>query len=158
MQKRIPSLSPAAIYTIFRSCFNELINSAVIRVPGPHSSLHTLGFEPGNLGNIVDSPVNQNTQETPQKAPSRNDDWTLITPPMIPTFNEMFIHLSNDLRSPAYRIWAIAQKCEGFSGRVLRRLPILGLARYTWSGDCTLDTAVSALEKIVDERIKDSGT
>ena len=67
----------------------------------------------------------------------------------------MFIGLDNDISSPGNRIWAIARRCEGLSGRVLRRLPVLSLAKYTWSSDCTLDTAILALERTVQEKIKD---
>ena len=58
-----------------------------------------------------------------------------------------------DPSSPGQRVWALAQKCEGFSGRTLRRLPILGLAMYTWEGTCTLNDAVSALEKAVEQEV-----
>ena len=55
--------------------------------------------------------------------------------------------------SPACRILVLAQKCHGFSGRTLRRLPILGLAMYTWGGDCTLHDAISALEAAVEQEL-----
>ena len=55
--------------------------------------------------------------------------------------------------SPGYRVWTLAQRCEGFSGRTLRRLPILGLAMYTWGGHCSLQDAVSALEAAVDQEL-----
>lgn len=55
--------------------------------------------------------------------------------------------------SPGSRVWTLAQKCQGFSGRTLRRLPILGLAMYTWGGDCSLDDAVAALEKAVEQEV-----
>ncbi|EME80275.1 uncharacterized protein MYCFIDRAFT_31276 [Pseudocercospora fijiensis CIRAD86] len=43
--------------------------------------------------------------------------------------------------------------CEGLSGRTLRRLPILGLAMYTWGGNCSIDEAVSALEASVEQEL-----
>ena len=55
--------------------------------------------------------------------------------------------------SSGSRVWNIAQKCVGFSGRTLRRLPILGLAMYTWGGNCSLDDALSALEAAVNEEL-----
>lgn len=42
----------------------------------------------------------------------------------------------------------------GFSGRTLRRLPILGLAMYTWGGECSLHDAISALESAVEQELE----
>ena len=55
--------------------------------------------------------------------------------------------------SAGERLWCLAQKCEGFSGRTLRRLPILGLAMYTGMGQCLLDDAVGALEAAVNQEL-----
>lgn len=52
------------------------------------------------------------------------------------------------------RVWALAEKCVGFSGRTLRRLPILGLAMYTWGGSCSLHDAITALESAVEQELK----
>lgn len=48
-------------------------------------------------------------------------------------------------------VWALAQNCQGFSGRTLRRLPILGLAMHTWGGECSLRDAIGALEQAVEQ-------
>ena len=77
-----------------------------------------------------------------------------MSTPSIPTFSEMKVRLATQLTSPGARVWALAQKCEGFSGRTLRRLPILGLAMYTGEGSCSLSDAVSALEAAVDQELK----
>lgn len=65
--------------------------------------------------------------------------------------------MSQDLEtsSPGQRIWLLAQKCQGLhlSGRTLRRLPVLGLAMYTWGGEIGLEEAVGALERAVEEEI-----
>lgn len=66
----------------------------------------------------------------------------------------MQVRLANQPASPGARVWALSQKCEGFSGRTLRRLPILGLAMYTGVGSCSLQDAVSALEAAVDQELK----
>lgn len=65
----------------------------------------------------------------------------------------MSIAYYNQPQAACRRVWALSQKCEGFSGRTLRRLPILGLAMYTWGGNCTLDDAVTALEAAVDQEL-----
>jgi hypothetical protein len=60
-----------------------------------------------------------------------------------------------DASSPAQRIWLLAQKCQGlhFSGRTLRRLPVLSLAMYTWGGDVGIEDALGALERAVEEEV-----
>lgn len=60
-----------------------------------------------------------------------------------------------DSTSHGQRIWLLAQKCQGLqlSGRTLRRLPVLGLAMYTWAGDVGMSEAIGALEKAVDEEV-----
>lgn len=60
-----------------------------------------------------------------------------------------------DSSDPGQRIWQLAQKCEGLglSGRTLRRLPVLGLAMYTWGGEVGMNEAVGALEKAVEEEV-----
>jgi hypothetical protein len=60
-----------------------------------------------------------------------------------------------DTSSPGQRIWLLAQKCQGLhlSGRTLRRLPVLGLAMYTWGGKIGIEEAIGALERAVEEKI-----
>lgn len=65
----------------------------------------------------------------------------------------MKVRLPTQPNSPGSRVWLLAQKCNGFSGRTLRRLPILGLAMYTGVGNCSLDDAVSALEAAVEQEL-----
>ena len=65
----------------------------------------------------------------------------------------MKVKFDNQPDSPAQRVWTLAQRCHGLSGRTLRRLPILGLAMYTWGGQCTLQEAVSALEAAVEQEL-----
>lgn len=77
---------------------------------------------------------------------------------MIPTFAEMQVRRldqldSASLSSPGSRLWEIAQKCEGFSGRTLRRLPLQGLAMFTYGRVCSVDDAVSALEAAVAQEL-----
>ncbi|KAK1823139.1 hypothetical protein LTR12_002442 [Friedmanniomyces endolithicus] len=128
IKQMVPSPSPAAIYNILRSCLNELIRS--------------------NL-------VNATTTTTVQIP----ETWTLLSStPDLPTLSHVQIHLMDPSQShtPGHRVWALAsQKCAGFSGRTLRRLPILGLAMYTWGGESvTLDEAVAALEAAVEQELK----
>lgn len=60
-----------------------------------------------------------------------------------------------DSNSYGQRVWLLAQKCQSLqlSGRTLRRLPVLGLAMYTWGGDVGMNEAMGALEKAVNEEL-----
>jgi hypothetical protein len=73
----------------------------------------------------------------------------------IPTLPATLMAQQQDATSPGQRIWRLAQKCQGFnfSGRTLRRLPVLGLAMYTWGGHIGMDEGIEALEKAVDEEV-----
>lgn len=73
----------------------------------------------------------------------------------IPTLPTTLMAHPPDPASPGQRVWALAQRCQQLhlSGRTLRRLPILGLAMYTWGGEIRTNEAISALEKAVNEEI-----
>lgn len=60
-----------------------------------------------------------------------------------------------DFTSYGQRVWLLAQRCQSLqlSGRTLRRLPVLGLAMYTWGGDVGMNEAMGALEKAVNEEL-----
>ncbi|KAK7542455.1 pachytene checkpoint protein 2 [Phyllosticta citribraziliensis] len=49
--------------------------------------------------------------------------------------------------SPAIRLWKISERCEGMSGRALRRLPANALAMYTYSNPVELGALLDALER-----------
>lgn len=73
----------------------------------------------------------------------------------IPTLPTTLMTQYQDPSSPSQRIWILAQKCQElqFSGRTLRRLPVLGLAMYTWGDRVGMSGAVGALERAVEEEI-----
>ena len=163
IKQLIPSPSPAAIYNIFRSCLNELVRSSFVDLAAAQISPRSL--EPKTPTRAVPparKPAPRTTRSAKSKAPppakapaapptSSPEPWTVVSAPVIPPFAEMMIYYNAKAKSPGGRVWDLAQKCEGFSGRTLRRLPILGLAMYTWGGDCSLDDAVSALEAAVEQ-------
>lgn len=77
----------------------------------------------------------------------------MLSTPEIPTLATIKLGYGDENKSAGQRVWTLAQKCEGFSGRTLWRLPILGLAMYTWGGTCTLSDAISALEAAVTQEL-----
>ncbi|KAK5134309.1 hypothetical protein LTR08_006738 [Meristemomyces frigidus] len=155
IKQLIPCPSAAAIYNIFRSCLNELIRSNVV-----HVAALQVSASPANKRRAISRAATSGSSSSPFKAVTRSktpvasspEAWKMVAAPEVPTFSEMKIRFT-DLPSSPGRVWALAQKCEGLSGRTLRRLPILGLAMYTWGGECSLDDAVSALEAAVEQEL-----
>jgi energy-coupling factor transporter ATP-binding protein EcfA2 len=149
----VPCPSPAAIYNIFRSCLNELVRSSLVnastsaRAGKPPAINVAPVMPPAKVAttNGVSKNKRKRSPSPPTSSPSPPE------PETIPTFSEMKVKFSNQPTSPARRVWTLAQRCEGLSGRTLRRLPILGLAMYTWGGLCSLPEAVAALEKAVEQ-------
>ena len=152
IKQLIPSPSPAAIYNIFRSCLNELVRSslvdaAAVQVPATPSSASSSPHKP------ITRLSKAKSKHSIAKTSVPTEPWTVVTTPTIPSFSEMQLKFANHASSPACRVWDLALKCQGFSGRTLRRLPILGLAMYTWGGNCSLQDAVSALEAAIDQEL-----
>lgn len=165
IKQLIPSPSPAAIYNIMRSCLNELVRGNLVDAATMQVSTKglaaakpslPLSSSRSNASTISSSPstIKVATRSSKNTVSSSPESWTVVHAPTIPTFSEMMVRLVDQPQSPGRRVWAVAQRCEGFSGRTLRRLPILGLAMYTWGGNCSLLDAVAALEAAVDQELK----
>ncbi|KAK6438246.1 hypothetical protein LTR95_005555 [Oleoguttula sp. CCFEE 5521] len=73
----------------------------------------------------------------------------------IPTLATTHMTLLNSPDSAGHRLCKLSERCAklAMSGRTLRRLPVLGLATYTWGAAQTLDNAVAALEKAVEQEV-----
>ncbi|KAK4541584.1 hypothetical protein LTR36_007881 [Oleoguttula mirabilis] len=161
IKQLIPSPSPAAIYNIFRSCLNELVRSSLVDAAAMQVSSCTTTARrvvSRSTSTGSSSPAKPIKRSKTLASSSSPEPWTVISAPEIPTYSEMLVRWVNQPQSPGRRVWALAQKCEGFSGRTLRRLPILGLAMYTWGGDCSLDDAITALEAAVNQELLAKGT
>ena len=147
----IPSPSPAAIYSIFRSCLNELIRNNLITAPTPSQSPDG---PPKCKAARLDKSGKGRTK-TPATGPSPGPRTEVATPvPEVPSYSAMLLSADDEPRSAGRRLWTLAQRCEGLSGRKLRRLPVLGLAMYTWGGPTSIDETVSALEAAVYQELQ----
>ncbi|EMF10196.1 AAA-domain-containing protein [Sphaerulina musiva SO2202] len=147
IKQLIPSPSPSAIYNIFRSCLNELVRSSLVNTAATTTHVEYSAAESASSSSRA-SEHSSNSPET-----DLDDRTTVLETSNIPTLAEMHIAYYDKPQAPCRRVWALSQKCEGFSGRTLRRLPILGLAMYTWGGNCTLDDAITALTAAVDQEL-----
>ncbi|KAK3677613.1 hypothetical protein LTR78_002463 [Recurvomyces mirabilis] len=134
IKQHIPSPSAEAVYEILRSCLNEMIRITLIDMP------------------IV--PKKASKKRKGGTDAKSDEPWTKVTTTGVPTFSETQLYHLSDVQSAGARVWSIAQQCQGFSGRTLRRLPILGLAMYTWGGQISLQDAISALEAAVEQELR----
>lgn len=116
--------------------------AATTRTPSP-----TTQPTPSSQLIVASSPAEENS-------PANSDDID-NEQQTIPTLPTTLMTQYQDPSSLGQRIWILAQKCQDlqFSGRTLRRLPVLGLAMYTWGGRVDMSEAVGALERAVEEEI-----
>jgi hypothetical protein len=172
----VPSPSSAAVYNIFRSCLNELARSSLLTASTNASDIRdtdaTTLPPPSQAQMASSSPSTRKRRRvTAEPTPPPTKQLTayvhIVTSPSpeqepfeeerqeIPTLPATLMAQQQDATSPGQRIWRLAQKCQGFnfSGRTLRRLPVLGLAMYTWGGHIGMDEAIEALERAVDEEV-----
>ncbi|KAK8175565.1 thyroid receptor-interacting protein 13 [Phyllosticta citrichinensis] len=54
---------------------------------------------------------------------------------------------------PAIKLWKISERCEGMSGRALRRMPANALAMYTYSNPVELDALLDAVERTMMDNL-----
>lgn len=175
IKQHVPSPSPSAIYNIFRSCLNELVRSSLV------DTVNSTTVGADEKGAQAKTPTTTSSSSPPKdprpsaakrrklvattapktpreasserSAPPSSEPYVSITAPQIPSLATTQMTLLDQPQSPGCRVWVLAEKCEGFSGRTLRRLPILGLAMHTWGGKVTLDDAVQALEKAAEQEL-----
>lgn len=173
----MPSPSSSAVYKIFRSCLNELIRTGLLSVrdsgdkdvatdnprssPQPQPKQISQASSPSRkrrrvTRNLSPPPTEEaesyahvHLNSSPLKEPAIDELYA------VPTLPATLMSQCQDASSPGQRIWKLAQKCQGIclSGRTLRRLPVLGLAMYTWGGEVGIDEAIGALEKAVEEEV-----
>ncbi|KAL1393643.1 putative pachytene checkpoint component Pch2 [Phyllosticta capitalensis] len=125
IKQLVPNPEPRAIYEILRSCINKLIQKEILEplvVQGQDEEF----FGDGELS----FPSAAQLLLCSGWEDEENDGTT---------------------RSPAIRLWRFSEKCEGMSGRALRRLPLKALARHTYSNPVALETLLDALEKLLTE-------
>ncbi|TLD39454.1 pachytene checkpoint component Pch2 [Venturia nashicola] len=131
--------SSKAAYEIFRSCLNELVRCGILL--------------PNNVDPSQDEDDPMSLIQYPSSPPSTNSP----PPSFFPSLLEVNVHLWDQPQAPGKKLWDIAQKCDGLSGRTLRRLPFLSLAMYTYSEECSVDEGLEALQLAVTEELTRHG-
>ncbi|OCL13152.1 AAA-domain-containing protein [Glonium stellatum] len=142
VKQHISNPCPATAYEILRISLNELIRCNLL-VPLS---------DPDDVDEDSDNAV-QLVGDSPSTSPSSGEDWVLMDSRTIPTLLYMNVHLWKRPNCPARKLWRIAQRCDGLSGRTLRRLPFLALALHIHSEACTVREGLVALAMALDEEI-----
>lgn len=144
------------VYEIFRSAINELIKGGLVVYDNFGSNKETALYEfssdaafnaqcdEGDDASTVIS--GRSSSPLPDMAPS--DRLTAI-----PDVQYMRGYLWGQSHAAPCRLWRIASRAKGLSGRTLRRLPILALSKYTADEPCGLQELLSALKHVVNKEV-----
>lgn len=73
---------------------------------------------------------------------------------LIPCCEEACLTLFSQPNAASSRLWRCSGGCTNFSGRTLRRLPVLMHAAYIQRDSCSLVEALGALERVVEDEKK----
>ncbi|PUU80630.1 P-loop containing nucleoside triphosphate hydrolase protein [Tuber borchii] len=84
--------------------------------------------------------------------------WLRCKKRAIPCPEEARMNIFSQPNAPSSKLWRCANECTSFSGRTLRRLPVLMHAGYIQREKCTLDEALEALEMAVQDVKREQGT
>lgn len=135
--------SSQAAYEIFRSCLNELVRCGILLADNTDPAI-----DEDDLMSLIQYPSSDVAMPSPSSPrPAK----------FFPSLTEVNVHLWNQPEAPGSKLWAIAQKCQGLSGRTLRRLPFLSLAMYTYREECSVSEGLEALQLAVAEEMTDHG-
>ncbi|KAM5478140.1 cytochrome c1 [Microsporum canis] len=132
----IPPPSEIGVYEIFRSCLGSLSRCGLIE---------------GSRFDI--SPVDPNDTETALKYIAEPADSLIL-----PSYGETQLWYRLFPESIPKQLADISQMSVGLSGRSLRRIPALSLVLYTSYEVCTVDQALAALRRGVEEELKRSSS
>lgn len=139
VKQSVGNPSSKAAYEIFRSCLNELVRCGILLPDDPASSQDE--DDPMSLIQYPSSDLPDPISTKPQPAS------------FFPSLLEVNVHLWDQPEALGRKLWDIAQKCGGLSGRTLRRLPFLSLAMYTYREECSVSEGLEALQLAVTEEI-----
>ncbi|KAL1956152.1 hypothetical protein VTO42DRAFT_7587 [Malbranchea cinnamomea] len=128
----VPHPSPSVIYEIYKSCLEDLCRCGLIA----GSSFDVIGVEPDN-------------PETPLKYVCQPAEYLAL-----PSYGETLLSYQLFPESVPKQLYDVAQASIGLSGRTLRRLPALSLVLHTGSSTCTIEEALAALRKGLDEELR----
>ncbi|KAK2879431.1 hypothetical protein FQN49_000891 [Arthroderma sp. PD_2] len=132
IKQYVPPPSASGIYEIFRSCLE---------------GLSACGLIEGSTFDVV--PVDPNDTTTPLKYIAEPAGSLIL-----PSYGGMQLWYQLFPESIPKQLADIAKMSIGLSGRSLRRIPALSLVLHTDNEVCTVDQAVAALRRGVEEELK----
>lgn len=136
--KYIPNPPLAAAYGILRSCLNDLMRNGLITVPSSEMENRT-DSGCATIATVEDEEAKTNTE-------ARLKGY-------LAPYRTAFLREPIDLDSPETRLLAISRGCGDSSGRLLKRLPLLALATYTYCEPVQLEDALYALTRAVADEM-----
>ena len=130
--------STMAAYEILRTSLNHLIQEQEILVADPQRTSEDEGSQEAV------SPASKNQS-------CAND---FMKSGVFPGYWTAYMEEARLPDGPIAKLMESSRGCIGFSGRVLRRLPCLAIAKYMFSDPVCLSDALAALNQVVHERVK----
>ncbi|KAL8731523.1 MAG: hypothetical protein Q9166_003369 [cf. Caloplaca sp. 2 TL-2023] len=135
VKQYIPEPGVRIRYEIFRKCYLHLLESGVIAPLKDNSDAEE---------DLLDSPTGYVLLNGEQSATQSIEAF--------PVYEIMQVQYRKKEKSTPYKLWKIAEKSNGLSGRALQRLPMQALTMYIDFDPCSLAEAVDALSRAVDEQ------
>ncbi|KAL8961502.1 MAG: hypothetical protein Q9193_001950 [Seirophora villosa] len=139
VKQYLPGPSTKIRYEIFRRCYLDLLSCSII-VSNEQ--------KPRDDEDVLYNAVGDRSLET----------WDVVSRPLmnhnevLPTYEAFELNFRADMESIPCRLWSIAERSTGLSGRVLQRLPVQALAMHIQNDPCTINEAFDALSRMVEEQ------
>ncbi|MCJ1227528.1 hypothetical protein MMC12_004184 [Toensbergia leucococca] len=134
----IPNPCAKARYEIYRTSYLELAQCGII------AQVHH--YETNNARISNDGTDSESPDTVIFERHHQNLDEKLL-----PAYDLMQLHFGCELDSNPRKLWEVAKKSINFSGRTLRRLPVLALAMHTENDPCSFEEALTALSRAVED-------
>jgi SpoVK/Ycf46/Vps4 family AAA+-type ATPase len=135
----------AATYEILRSCLEDLIRSGLIAISEREEKKETNGERDITM------------QACDDAYGSVEEDSQTQSVDCFPQYRTAAMKECIEPDSLGTQLLAISKRCVGFSGRLLRRLPLLALATYTFYEPTPLRDAMEALSRAIDDEKQEDG-
>ncbi|MCJ1263299.1 hypothetical protein MMC22_003169 [Lobaria immixta] len=142
IKQYVPQPSTQARYEIYRTCYLELARRSII-APIQHFAKDDSCTQNSLLPDMFEcqSPSTLEPEESAHILDERS----------LPDHNSLYLSHWGKESSIVWKLWKIAEGSSSLSARTLRRLPTLSLAMYTRKDPCSIDEALVALERAVQE-------
>lgn len=139
-------------------CF-ELMNGSYAMDADEADDGSAPGPPPNSLSSSPSgSPFEQLSMSSSSVSSTLLDESLIECMDAIPELAYVNLKLWNRPKSTPRKLLRIAHKAQGMSGRTLRRLPFLALAEHVVVQPCSVQEALAALSRAVDEEITKHNT